>query len=40
MLSIPASVFQPGPNVIAVEVHNSDRWSGDLSLDLKLTGQR
>jgi hypothetical protein len=36
---IPASAFVPGTNVIAVEVHNSDRWSGDLSMDLKLTGQ-
>jgi hypothetical protein len=37
--TIPASAFRPGTNTIAVEVHNSDRWSGDLSLDLKLTGQ-
>src|SRR5690606_25685141 len=39
-ITIPASAFKPGANVIAVEVHNSDRWSGDLSFDLKLTGQR
>lgn len=38
-LTIPSSAFVPGANVIAVEVHNSDRWSGDLSFDLKLTGQ-
>ena len=38
-LTIPASAFQPGANVIAVEIHNSDRWSGDLSMDLRLTGQ-
>jgi hypothetical protein len=38
-ITIPSSAFQPGANVIAVEVHNSDRWSGDLSMDLKLTGQ-
>jgi hypothetical protein len=37
--TIPATAFRPGTNTIAVEVHNSDRWSGDLSLDLKLTGQ-
>lgn len=37
--TIPSSAFQPGPNVIAVEVHNSDRWSGDLSMDLRLVGQ-
>ena len=37
--TIPATAFKPGPNVIAVEIHNSDRWSGDLSMDLKLTGQ-
>jgi hypothetical protein len=38
-ITIPASAFVAGPNVIAVEVHNNDRWSGDLSMDLKLTGQ-
>ena len=38
-ITIPSSAFVPGANVIAVEVHNSDRWSGDLSMDLKLTGQ-
>ena len=38
-ITIPASAFQPGANVIAVEIHNSDRYSGDLSMDLKLTGQ-
>jgi hypothetical protein len=37
--TIPASAFRAGTNTIAVEVHNTDRWSGDLSLDLKLTGQ-
>ncbi|WP_426571192.1 fibrinogen-like YCDxxxxGGGW domain-containing protein [Aquihabitans sp. McL0605] len=37
--TIPSSAFHAGANVIAVEVHNSDRWSGDLSMDLKLTGQ-
>jgi hypothetical protein len=38
-ITIPASAFQPGANTIAVEVHNSDRWSGDLSMDLRLVGQ-
>ncbi|MGN6694243.1 MAG: hypothetical protein ACTHN0_08700, partial [Aquihabitans sp.] len=38
-ITIPASAFKPGANVIAVEIHNSDRYSGDLSMDLKLTGQ-
>ncbi len=38
-ITIPSSAFQPGANTIAVEVHNADRWSGDLSMDLKLTGQ-
>ena len=37
--SIPSGAFQPGQNVIAVEVHNFDRWSGDMSFDLRLTGQ-
>ena len=37
--TIPASAFVAGTNTIAVEVHNSDRWSGDLSMDLQLTGQ-
>ncbi len=30
-ITIPASAFVPGVNTIAVEIHNSDRWSGDLS---------
>ncbi|WP_421118491.1 fibrinogen-like YCDxxxxGGGW domain-containing protein [Aquihabitans daechungensis] len=38
-ITIPSSAFVAGANTIAVEVHNSDRWSGDLSMDLKLTGQ-
>ena len=38
-ITIPTSAFVPGVNTIAVEIHNSDRWSGDLSMDLKLTGQ-
>jgi hypothetical protein len=39
-ITIPATAFRPGTNTIAVEVHNTDRWSGDLSFDLTLTGQR
>jgi hypothetical protein len=38
-ITIPASAFTPGTNVIAVEVHNNDRWSGDLSMALSLTGR-
>ncbi|MEZ5181674.1 MAG: fibrinogen-like YCDxxxxGGGW domain-containing protein [Acidimicrobiales bacterium] len=37
--TIPSTAFVAGTNTIAVEVHNSDRWSGDLSMDLQLTGQ-
>jgi hypothetical protein len=38
-ISIPASAFRAGANTVAVEIHNSDAWSGDLSFDLKLTGR-
>ena len=38
-ITIPSSAFVPGANTIAVEIHNSDRWSGDLSMDLALVGQ-
>jgi hypothetical protein len=37
-MSIPSSAFRAGSNTIAVSVHNSDRWSGDLSFNMKLTG--
>jgi trimeric autotransporter adhesin len=37
--TIPSSAFQPGRNVIAVEIHLIHRWSGDLSMDLRLVGQ-
>lgn len=37
--TIPSSAFQAGLNTIAVEIHQSDAWSGDSSFDLKLTGQ-
>ena len=37
--TIPASVFRPGANTIAVEIHGNDRYTGDLSFDLRLTGQ-
>jgi hypothetical protein len=37
-MSVPASAFHPGANTIAVSVHNSDRWSGDLSFNMRLTG--
>jgi hypothetical protein len=38
-ISIPASAFTPGVNTIAVEIHGNDRYTGDLSFDLKLTGR-
>jgi hypothetical protein len=37
--TLPPSAFRPGANVLAVEVHNADRWSGDLSFDLRLVGR-
>ena len=37
---LPPTAFAAGSNTIAVEVHNANRWSGDLSFDLKLTGER
>ena len=33
--NIPASVFLEGPNVIAVEVHQVNAGSSDLSFDLR-----
>jgi hypothetical protein len=38
-VTIPASAFKPGANTTAVEVHGNDRYTGDLSFDVKLTGQ-
>ena len=38
-VSVPSSAFVAGDNTISVEVHNSDRWSGDFSFDLRATGQ-
>ncbi|MFM7068702.1 MAG: fibrinogen-like YCDxxxxGGGW domain-containing protein [Actinomycetes bacterium] len=38
--AIPAGVLTPGANVVAAEVHNSDRWSSDVSFDLRLGGRR
>jgi hypothetical protein len=37
--SVPASAFHGGTNTIAVSVHNTDRWSGDMSFDLRAVGQ-
>jgi hypothetical protein len=37
---LPPSAFVAGTNTIAVEVHNANAWSGDLSFALTLTGQR
>lgn len=36
--SVPSSAFRAGQNTIAVSVHNTDRWSGDLSFNLRITG--
>ena len=38
-LSIPTSAFLPGPNVIAVEIHQANRNSSDISFALSLTGE-
>lgn len=38
--TVPPGVVVPGPNLLAAEVHNSDRWSSDLSFDLRLGGRR
>ncbi|MCU1368824.1 MAG: hypothetical protein JWO77_18 [Ilumatobacteraceae bacterium] len=38
-ITIPASAFHAGVNMIAVEIHGNDRYTGDLSFDLKLTGR-
>jgi hypothetical protein len=35
-----SGVVVAGPNVVAAEVHNADRWSSDLSFDLRLGGRR
>lgn len=37
-LDLPPSRLQPGDNVVAVEVHQSNTTSDDLSFDLRLTG--
>lgn len=37
---IPGSVLNPGLNVVAVEVHQSDGGSTDISFDLELSGVR
>jgi len=36
--AVPASVLVAGTNVIAVEVHQDDATSSDVSFDLSLTG--
>ena len=38
--TVPPGVVVAGPNVVAAEVHNADRWSSDLSFDLRLGGRR
>ena len=37
--TVPASALHPGANTIAVEIHANSRWTGDMSFDLRLTGQ-
>lgn len=36
--NVPASLLVPGPNVIAVEVHQASATSSDISFDLSVTG--
>jgi len=38
--TVPASAFVNGSNTLAVEVHQSDRTSSDVSFDLSLTSRR
>ena len=38
-LTIPKSAFSAGSNTIAVEIHQTDGSSSDVSFDLRLTGQ-
>lgn len=38
-LSIPTSAFSPGVNTIAVEIHQGNAGSSDVSFDLELTGR-
>ncbi len=35
--AVPGDVFQSGLNQVAIEVHQRDRWSSDLSFDARLT---
>lgn len=37
-LNLPASVLKPGENLIAVEIHQSDPGSSDISFDFELQG--
>ncbi len=37
--TLPASLLQTGVNIVAVEIHQSDVASSDLSFDLELLGQ-
>ncbi len=36
--TVPASALQPGDNTIAVEVHNVNKWSGDMGMTLRIVG--
>lgn len=36
--ALPASLLHPGTNVLAVEIHQADASSSDISFDLDLTG--
>jgi hypothetical protein len=35
--TIAPGALRPGPNVLAVEVHQREEWSSDLSFDATLT---
>ncbi|MEZ5380216.1 MAG: delta-60 repeat domain-containing protein [Microthrixaceae bacterium] len=35
---LPTQAFQPGNNTLAVEVHNWNAWSGDMSMSLRVVG--
>ena len=36
--TVPASALQPGVNTIAVEVHNANKWSGDMGMSMRIVG--
>ena len=36
--TVPASALQAGDNTIAVELHNANKWSGDMGMTLRIVG--